>query len=396
MEFISVEIASRLINQYPLILEEEKIPFEKSTGRVLREDILADRDFPPFDRVTMDGIALHSSSYLKGQRVFPVQGIQYAGEPALTLENENMCIEVMTGTPLPKGADTVIRYEDLEIVEGNATLQDQLPVKRNIHGLGSDRRKGEIILKKGAPITVPDLAILATVGKPEVLVSRLPSVSIVTSGDELVEVHQTPLPHQIRRSNVYAIAELIKPFSNMVSHSHIADNLDATTSELKLLLEKHDVIILSGGVSAGKKDFIPQALENIGFEMVFHKIAQRPGKPMWFGRKENKLVFALPGNPVSAFMCAVKYVKPWFQKCMGLAEKPEYAFLGKNVNFKPNLSYFMQVKLQNEKGKLIALPEEGHGSGDLANLSNADAFLELPQKEESLYEKGEVFRVWRF
>ena len=219
---------------------------------------------------------------------------------------------------------------------------------------------------------------------------------MITSGDELVGVTQKPEAHQIRKSNIYAISELIKPLCDSISHFHLPDSLEITKKKLGELLETFDVLVLSGGVSAGKKDYMPEALKQLGVQKLFHKIQQRPGKPMWFGKKDQTVIFALPGNPVSTFMCAVRYVKPWLEQSLGKSPKPEYAVLDKEIIFRPALSYFMQVSLSNENGTLTASPNEGHGSGDLANLSDSDAFMELELREGNVYAAGEVFRVWRY
>ncbi|WP_304231854.1 molybdopterin molybdotransferase MoeA [Jiulongibacter sediminis] len=396
MDFITVQKATELILKETRDFGEEKIAFLQSAGRVLAEDICADRDFPPFDRVTMDGFAFRAKDYVSGCRTFNILGTQYAGEAAVRLNQKETAVEVMTGTPLPGGADSVIRVEDTTVLDGKLILPDGQEVKKNIHYRGIDRKKGDVILKKGHLLKTPDMAVLATVGKTEVLVKSRPKVAVITSGDELVEVHEMPEPHQIRKSNVYAISEHISNLCETTDHFHITDDLEETTSKLQELLTNYDVLILSGGVSAGKKDYMPTAMEKVGVEKVFHKIQQRPGKPMWFGKKGEKVVFALPGNPVSAFMCAVRYVKPWLEACFGLQPKAEHAQLGVEVTFVPKLSYFMQVQLVNDKGVLKALPNEGHGSGDLANLSDADAFLEMDLREGSLYNEGDAFQVWRY
>jgi molybdopterin molybdotransferase len=396
MDLISVNKATEIVLSNARDFGVESIDFQKSFGRVLAKEIIADRDFPPFDRVTMDGIALKGDVYLNGQRDFVLESIQFAGEAQKTLENANACIEIMTGASLPIGTDSIIRYEDIEIKNGTAQLQDGLQMFKNVHAKGYDRQLGEILLPKGHMIKHADLAVLATTGNSKVDVKSLSKVAVVTSGDELVEVSETPLPHQIRKSNIYTISSLLNSFSAEINHFHIKDSLNESIQTLREICDSYDVIVLSGGVSAGKKDYLPEALKEVGIEKLFHKIAQRPGKPMWFGKNENTVVFALPGNPVSSFMCAVRYVLPWFKKSLGLPMQTEMAVLGEEVIFKPSLAYFMQVKLSNENGLLKAYPIEGGGSGDLANLSLADAFMELPKKETDTFKKGDVFQVWRY
>jgi molybdopterin molybdotransferase len=396
MELISVENAIEIVLSKTQKFGEEVIDFQASKGRVLAENILADRDFPPFDRVTMDGIAFLGDAYLSGQRLFDIENIQYAGESQKELVNKNACIEIMTGASLPFGTDTVIRYEDISIANGKATIKDGLTMFKNIHAKGHDRKNGEVLLPIGHQLKSADLAVLASTGNEKITVNTLPKVAIVTSGDELVEVNEMPKEHQIRKSNIYAISSLLKPYSAHIQHFHLLDELKESIEKLTDFAKNVDVIVLSGGVSAGKKDYLPEALEAIGVKKLFHKISQRPGKPMWFGKKEDLIVFALPGNPVSSFMCAVRYVLPWFKKSIGIKIVEETAVLAQDVIFKPTLSYFMQVNLLQENGTLKAIPIEGGGSGDLANLSLADAFLELPKQDSSEYLAGQVHRYWRF
>jgi molybdopterin molybdotransferase len=396
MQLTSVDKAFELVLTNTLSFGYETIDFQESEGRVLAENITADRDFPPFDRVTMDGIALQGDAYLNGQRLFDIENIQYAGEVQKELINKNSCIEIMTGASLPLGTDSVIRYEDITIDDGKTLLKDGLSMFKNIHGKGHDRTMGEVLLPIGHPLKSADLAVLSSTGNENVRVNALPKVAIVTSGDELVAVHETPKAHQIRKSNIYAISSLLKPYAANIQHFHIIDDLKESIDKLSAICQNFDVLVLSGGVSAGKKDYLPEALEAIGVKKLFHKIAQRPGKPMWFGRKENLIAFALPGNPVSSFMCAIRYVLPWLKKSIGINGVEETAILAQDVIFKPTLSYFMQVKLLQVKGVLKAYPFEGSGSGDLANLSLSDAFLELENQDSEVYLAGETYRFWRF
>lgn len=392
MNFVSVSQADEILKNHPNDFGEEEVYFENALGRRLAEDIMADRDFPPFDRVTMDGVALAGHSYLSGNRQFKIEGICFAGEPQGRLHNEQHCLEVMTGAPLPAGADTVIRYEDVTITEGVCTLKENLKPFVNIHQKRTDRKKGELILKKDKIIMAADIALFASVGKQQIRVKKRPKIAIITSGDELVAVEQTPADHQIRKSNSYAIASVIKDYCEEIQYFHIADKLDETIESLEKLKTEFQVMVLSGGVSAGKKDFIPEALERLGIQKRFHKIQQKPGKPMWFGHDEQTSIFALPGNPVSAFLGAVRYLKPWLS-----SEQPEHwAKLGEELILKAELTYFAQVKIVNKNGELMAYPMEGHGSGDFANLSETHAFLELPLRQSAIYQKGEVFRFWPY
>ncbi len=171
---------------------------------------------------------------------------------------------------------------------------------------------------------------------------------------------------------------------------HISDDQELLRTALQSLLNNHDVLILSGGVSKGKFDFIPTVLEELGVTKIFHEVSQRPGKPFWFGVKNDKRIFALPGNPVSTFMCFYRYIQPWIFKSLRVQKELPSAILAKDFSFPPKLTYFLQVTVKNEGGKLVAYPDQGGGSGDFANLKKIDGFLELPL-EKTDFKAGEVF-----
>ncbi|MEO6908815.1 MAG: molybdopterin-binding protein, partial [Abditibacteriaceae bacterium] len=177
---------------------------------------------------------------------------------------------------------------------------------------------------------------------------------------------------------------------------HILDDADITRQQISRCLEEYDVILLSGGVSMGKFDYVPKVLEELSVQKYFHKVQQRPGKPFWFGAHSNgTLVFALPGNPVSAFMCLHRYFVPWLEASLDIPSSSSYAILNGDIFFDRPLQYFLQVKIQiDDKGQLLATPVDGKGSGDFANLLDADAFMELPA-EKSTFKKGDVYKVWR-
>lgn len=394
---ITVEQATRIILQNALDFNEETIPLHRAAGRILRENLAADRDFPPFDRVSMDGIAIAFEAFAAGQRVFPVEGMQAAGTPHKALTQKNNCLEVMTGAVLPAHTDTVIRYEDIEMNDGKAViLIEEISKRQNIHGQGTDRRMGDVIVPAGRKISPAEIGIAATIGKSSLRVAGLPKIAVISTGDELIEVEEQPLPHQIRKSNVHTLAAVLSGWGIEASLLHLQDDPAEIGEVLGDCLQKFDALILSGGVSMGKFDHVPAVLEQLGVQQLFHKISQRPGKPFWFGKGERTVVFAFPGNPVSSFLCMFRYFQPWLRAGGGLPPvETRYATLEEDFFFKPDLTYFLQVKLSYRDGGIFAKPIAGQGSGDLANLVETDAFLELP-KERQVFQKGEVFPVWIF
>ena len=373
----------------------ETLSLENASGRILAQDIATDRDYPPFDRVTMDGIAIDFSKYKSGQRTFVVEGVAAAGSPFLRLSSKDNCLEVMTGAGMPDGCDTVIRYEDLELDEGKKTAsiiaEAVVNEAQNVHFQGSDKKSGTVILKEGVRIRASEIGIAASLCCSTLVVRRVTKTAIISTGDELVSIEETPLPHQIRKSNVFSIQARLRDYGIASSLYHLVDNKESIRTKIKELLDTYEILILSGGVSKGKFDFIPEILNELGVVKSFHKIKQRPGKPFWFGSTAENVIFALPGNPVSSFVCTKKYVESWLCASLGIARPIVYGVLSEAVEFKPDLHYFLEVDISYlEDGSILAHPKKGNGSGDFVNLTRAQALIELP-RGKNVFEKGEVY-----
>ena len=437
-QMISVQDALQKIVNSTQNFGVEEIPLMQSVGSILKENIFADRDFPPFNRVAMDGIAIDFQQFQNGQRAFKIEGIQAAGSEQITLQNPENCIEVMTGAVLPKKATAVIRYEDVQIKDDVATIQiNAINDGQNIHEQGKDKQQGALLISRNTKISAAEIGVLATVGKSTVKVTRQPTVMIISTGDELVNVAQKPLAHQIRKSNVYTLVSLLERLHINSETAHIVDDKSILKEKINRYLQEYDVLLFSGAVSKGKYDFLPEVLEELGVEKLFHTVAQRPGKPFWFGvtdtfgmseqdvyqdeesnkslsdiemkdnvsqvvnkRSENKsqkntIVFAFPGNPISTYVNCLAYFYPWYHKSVGLKLEQETAILGEDISFKPKMTYFLQVKLNYKFGQFLAFPMRGNGSGDLASLVQTDGFMQLPS-DQTEFKKGEVFPVIRY
>ncbi|HEU5292343.1 MAG TPA: molybdopterin molybdotransferase MoeA [Cyclobacteriaceae bacterium] len=390
---VTVEEAFRIIGSIIAKVDVEDCNILASVGRALAEPVLADRDFPPFSRVSMDGIAIDVGSFKNKNQRFLIENVQAAGSPPSTLKDKSACIEVMTGAVLPINTNAVIRYEDLELKDGTAQVKiDQIEKGMNIHAQGKDAKRGDQLLKPGQVISAAEVAVLASVGKESVRVFAFPKTAVVSSGDELVEIADTPQPHQIRKSNTHALQAAMFDIGWKAESFHLLDDRELVKKNLRTILENDNVIILSGGVSKGKFDFIPEALEELGIEKLFHQVSQRPGKPFWFGASSDRsrIVFALPGNPVSTFLCYHKYIKPWILKSFGVEQAPITARLTADVNFAIPLTYFLQVRAEIKNGEILAHPYAGGGSGDFANLKDVDGFLELPL-DKTTFRAGESY-----
>ena len=340
----------------------------------------------------MDGIAFSFADYENGQRDFRIQGTQAAGDEVVTLE-PGKCVEIMTGSPRPGGADTIVPVERIATTCGVAILDDGYVAKagRHIHPRASDYGEGDELLRPGTRISSMDIAIIASCGYTEVDVAKDPTIRIISTGNELVPAGKPIEDHQIRMSNGPAIQSMLGDHGYQnCAQDHLADDIATLRESLKQHLSEADVLILSGGVSMGKADFVPEVLADLGVDVVFHKVSQRPGKPMWFGKgSQGQLVFALPGNPVSALVCCRQYVVPSLIRASGIKTRPpEFAALASNVSFKPDLTCFQPVKLtSNTSGQVLAIPVKTNTSGDFASLSGTHGYVELP-REQTHFDAG--------
>lgn len=366
-------------------------PLAEAHGRVLRLGVRTDRDLPPFDRVTMDGYALRAAAVAAGTRVFRVEGIQAAGMIALKLgAAADACVEVMTGAVLPTGADCVVPYEDTTKAEGTMKVLTEATGRlipgHALHRRGSDYLAETEILPAGTRLTGREIAVAAACGRASVTVTMRPKIAVVATGDELVDVAAPVAAHQIRRSNDYALrAALIGSGYPYVERFHLRDMRHEIEHRLWHILAEFDVVLLSGGVSKGKFDYLPSVLEALSVKQIFHGVAQRPGKPMWFGMSARRVpVFALPGNPVSAYICLHRYVLPALATASGRPPAiRRMAALAAPVGFRPKLTYFLPVKISSgPRAELLAMPDPSNTSGDFAGLVGTDGFVELPPERD--------------
>ena len=398
---ITPRLAEEAINSRLTCLPIESLPLTQCVGGTLRENIYAERDAPPYDRVFMDGVAVDSEQLRRGLRRFRIQATQAAGSPALKLASGENAIEVMTGSVLPIAADCVIPVENYDIADGVVSLKSAVSATpyHNVHRRGSDSRQGTLLLKSGTLLRAPEIAVAASAGMARVRVSSQPAVMIVSTGDELVEPGDPIADYQVRRSNAYACAATLRKrgFAR-VGDDHLLDDEEILRERLALHLTTHEVLILSGGVSMGKFDLVPKVLVQLGVQEVFHSVAQRPGRPMWFGiGPKGQSVFGLPGNPVSTLVCLIRYVIPAIAEAMGTSRlPPERLALASPVTFQPSLAYFLPVAIApDESGRPWANPRPPNGSGDFLGLAGSDGFVELPPGPNT-YPKGFVSNVYRW
>jgi molybdopterin molybdotransferase len=399
----SVQEAEQLISEQIKPIAETITAWKDFPIAVLRENLYADRPLPPFDRVAMDGIALVWQSWQRGQTQFKIAGQQKAGQAQETLQDPQECFEVMTGAVLPQGCDTVVAVEDLIITASGAQIKTgfELEKGQNIHFKGSDATQGQVLLEAGKLLYSPQWAVAASVGKTQLKLSQSPRIALVSTGDELVSPEETPLPHQIRSSNRFFFASALAQTGigqagiENIQSFHLPDQKSELEQRLATILSEHQVLILSGGVSMGQYDFVPEVLKELHVHEVFHKVRQRPGKPLWFGvGPQAQLVFGLPGNPVSSAICLYRYVLPALRQMQGQKWQQKFAILDESVTFSKNMTYFLAIKAYyTPEGQIMAHPQPGNGSGDFASLAHSDGFLELPA-ECDLFKAGNAYPLW--
>jgi molybdopterin molybdotransferase len=351
----------------------------------LRQDVYAERDNPPFDRVCMDGIAINSTALARGRRRFTIESIQAAGSPPLDLRNAEDAIEVMTGAVLPRGTDCVIPMEQYDVLDGVVSLGGDVQGTpyRNVQRRGEDSQSGVPMLKAGARLGAPEIAVIASAGLASVAVSRQPNFMIVSTGDELIEPGQPIAEHQIRRSNAHAVVAALKARGfEKIGNDHIVDNEATLAQRLRQHLGSRDVLIVSGGVSKGKFDLVPKVLNNIGVREVFHQVAQRPGMPMWFGvGPAGQVVFGLPGNPVATLVCLTRYVIPGAITAMtSRSNPPQQVVLASTFSPGRQVAQFVPVTVTVSDGYVAATPRATNGPGDFLGLTGTDGFVELPPR----------------
>ncbi len=396
--------AEKLILASMLPAASEDCPLAEAHGRVLRREIRADRDLPPFDRVTMDGYALRSETLAEGGRTFRVIGVQAAGMiPRKLGAQDDACVEIMTGAVRPEGVDCVVPFEEATR-EGNRITVAEAAAKKlvagfAIHRRGSDHAARDLIVPAGTRLGGREIAVAAACGCETLSVAARPRIAVVATGDELVEPGMPVAPHQIRRSNDYGLrAALIAAGYPGVGRFHLRDVREEIEHRLWHILAEFDAVLLTGGVSKGKFDYLPAVLETLQVKKVFHGVAQRPGKPMWFGVSARRTpVFALPGNPAAAYTCLHRYILPALARASGMAEKPPQVLpLAEAVSFRPPLAYFLPVRLEaDDRGTTRARPDPINTSGDFAGLIGTDGFVELPAgQEEFPAGYAAIFRPW--
>ena len=395
----SIENALELILSNKQNFGTETISIHDCLDRVLAEDIYADRDYPPFNRATMDGYAIISQDINIGKNnLLKITDTIHAGEAKqFALESGN-CIKIMTGAPVPKRANAVIRIEDTHI-NGNEIHFNvkQLKENQNIAIQGEDARKGDLLIKKGTKLNPNSISLLAVTGHAKLEVYKLPIIAIVSTGNEIVAVESVIQPHQIRDSNVHTLKNsLLNYCISAIQTALIVDDKIVLKNTLSELLNT-DIIIISGGVSKGDADYVPEILKHLGVIEIFHRVSIKPGNPLWFGKMPNGgVVFGLPGNPISVQVGYKVFIESFIRKCFDMEPiEPLFLPLLGEKSKKSNFTEYFPCKLTHENKKSGLAINKMNTSGDISTTNNSDGIAIHPSEKQTI-EKGEFveFYFW--
>jgi molybdenum cofactor synthesis domain-containing protein len=392
---IPISEAIRIIKEQTRTLHVERVALAKALGRVLAEDVVSDSDLPPFDRAQMDGYAVRSVDVARVPARLRVVGESAAGRGWHDEMKTGEAVRIMTGAPVPAGADSVQKVEVTNEADGFVEIAEATQPGQNIVKRASEIKAGEMVLQAGEAINAAMMAVLASFGYAEVKVYARPRVAVLATGTELVAVNEKPGADQIRDSNSYSLGAYSQLAGATVERLPLAgDDPELLKQEIKEAAARSDVLILSGGVSMGVYDFTKTALRALDAEIFFERVSLRPGKPTVFARLGDTLVFGLPGNPVSVSVTFNLFARTALRAMQGckLAEmEEEYAVLARRVKGSIERASYLPAQLRtDEEGRLLATPLKWGGSSDFVAFARATALIIVPEGVRALDAEEEV------
>jgi len=397
---ISYQKAKSIINKHLSVLDKENVDLINSPGRILSENIVASFPSPIFNNSAMDGFAVRAIDTIHASEKKPIElkivDVSSAGSPSEITIRKGECIQCMTGAEIPKGADAIIMVEDTSGFSNNDYVKVLISASRGAHirKKGEEINEGDVLIKKGARITANELGTCATFGYGDLSVSKKPKVSIFGTGNELVEPGKKLGKGQIYNSNLYVFTDLVeKAGAQIKMREVIKDDKESLKSFLSQALEESDIIISSGGVSMGRYDYVRDVFIELGVKEHFWKVAQKPGKPLFFGTKEKKLIFGLPGNPVSSYIGFMEWVWPAIQTLMGEnIERPLYGTLDELFPREKTKHRFLFGLAEYKNGLLMCRPTSRLGSHMLTSALGANCILESESGDGPL-KPGDLIKI---
>ncbi len=399
----TIEEAQQLIASHCGRFDPVTVTLADALGLVLADDVSSDLDLPPYSKALMDGYAIRAQDLVGGRAELAIAGEIVAGQapwPDDRVISPGQAVRIMTGAPMPPGADAVVMIERTTTGSGRVAIREErVRPGQNVMGRGAEVSRGQVVLRTGSRLRPPEIGLLAAVGQSRVAVRPRPRVAIISTGNEIVEAHESPSPGQIRNSNGSMIVALVTRAGATPQYLGIARD---TTDDLKRRATQGleaDILILSGGVSAGDLDLVPGVLRELGVREVFHKVDLKPGKPVWFGVVESPevpstlnaqpstLVFGLPGNPVSVIVCFELFVRPAIRQILGLtpAVSPLVtATLSEDKNYRSDRPTYWPARLEFGDAGCSVRPVAWLGSPDLRATTEANGFIFFPPGDHKL------------
>ncbi|HEY3781758.1 MAG TPA: gephyrin-like molybdotransferase Glp [Fimbriimonadaceae bacterium] len=382
MRLTTFEDARKKILEHAQGHGTETLFLHKANGRVLAAEIVAQLDSPRFDNSEVDGFAVKASDISSEPIQLKMQGSVFAGQSELPYLEEGSALRIFTGAPIPPGADSVVMQEDCEWKDETVTIRRFEGDGSHIRKSGSEYLAGQLLLAKGMAITPPVIGLIASNGVSDVLGVKLPKVTILSTGNELAPIRKQLEPGQIYDSNGIALSTAVRALGpEMVVTGRLRDDEESVLDGLEKALEAADVIITSGGVSVGDHDLIRPALKKLGVEELIWGISVRPGKPFYFGKKGKKLIFGLPGNPVSGLVCFQLFVRPALLQMMGHDEgafQPISATLESAAQGDPSRTVFARANLDLKNGVYTAFPADAQESYMSSGLAGSNGLIAVP------------------
>ena len=397
MSLVKVDEARKIILEKITPRGVEKISVNEALGRILAEDIVARRNNPPMDNSAMDGYALiaadiESATPENPVRLDVIEDVA-AGYSATTKVRRGQAIRIMTGAPIPPGADAVIMQEDTERDGTGVLVKDKAEDRENIRDAGEDVRKGDTVMHRGVDIRPAHIGMMAVVGRSTVYVGRRPRVAILSTGDEIMELDEQPTGPCIYNSNGYMLAAQIQSAGGLPCYLGIARDDEKDLMEKFEWALQCDLVVSSGGVSVGDYDLVKASLKKMGQDMLFWKVAMKPGKPLAFGQIDEVPIFGLPGNPVSSFVSFEQFARPSIRKMMGATElthRTVQARLTRTLHKKAGRLHFLSAVVQWENGACTVTPAQEQGSGILKSTVKANGLLIFPLESTEITEGEQV------
>ena len=401
-KFIALEEALEILNKNTKALKSEVVSIKDSLKRVLYGDVKSKINNPPFNKSVFDGYAFRSEDSKGTSKENPIElkivDEIFAGMwPEIEIKHGE-AVRIMTGAPIPVGADCVLKQEETERHGDLVKIFKEMKVNENISFMGEDIKIGETLIKKGKRLDYADLGIMASSGISEVLVYKKPRVSIISTGDEVCDINSTLKPGKIYDSNLYSLSARIEELGyNVLSMEHVGDNIIKIGKAIEKAFEKSDIVFTTGGASVGEKDLMQKVSESIGFEKLFWKIKIKPGSAVVCSKKEEKILISLSGNPNAALTTFELLGKPVLKKLEGEEEniniKREKGILMDSFNKKsPQRRFLRGNVIYDEKGAKVYITQIKSGNGILSSLLNANCLIEIEKGNEGL-NRGEVVNI---